>query len=139
MARAVALELGKEQPGRRVTFSIVPGVNVHGDAKLLRVVLQNLLGNAWKYTGQKEGAVIEFGVTAMAGKSAFFVRDNGPGFDSAHADLLFRAFQRLPGTEEFRGFGVGLATVQRIIHLHGGRVWAEGTVGQGATFYFTVG
>jgi signal transduction histidine kinase len=139
IAKAVALELGKEQPGRRVTFSIAPGVSAHGDARLLRVGLQNLLGNAWKFTGQKEDVVIEFGVTAKAGESAFFVRDNGPGFDSAHADHLFRAFQRLPGGEQFKGFGIGLATVQRIIQLHGGQIWAEGELGMGATFYFTLG
>jgi signal transduction histidine kinase len=139
IAKAVALELDKEQPGRRVTFSIAPGVSAHGDARLLRVGLQNLLGNAWKFTGQKEDVVIEFGVTAKAGESAFFVRDNGPGFDSAHADHLFRAFQRLPGGEQFKGFGIGLATVQRIIQLHGGQIWAEGELGMGATFYFTLG
>jgi hypothetical protein len=122
-----------------VTFSIAPGVSAHGDARLLRVGLQNLLGNAWKFTGQKEDVVIEFGVTAKAGESAFFVRDNGPGFDSAHADHLFRAFQRLPGGEQFKGFGIGLATVQRIIQLHGGQIWAEGELGMGATFYFTLG
>ncbi|MBE0598930.1 MAG: PAS domain-containing sensor histidine kinase [Desulfuromonadales bacterium] len=139
MAKKVALELGKEQPERRVTFSIAPGVRVQGDPKLLRVVLENLFGNAWKYTGQMEDAVIEFGVTEAAGRNLYFVRDNGPGFDSAHADLLFKAFQRLPGGEEVKGFGVGLATVQRIVQLHGGRTWAEGELGKGATFFFTLG
>jgi light-regulated signal transduction histidine kinase (bacteriophytochrome) len=90
-------------------------------------------------TSQKETAVIEFGMTAEAGKKTYFVRDNGPGFDSAHADRLFKAFQRLPGGEQFKGFGIGLATVQRIVQLHGGRVWAEGELGKGATFYFTLG
>jgi PAS domain S-box-containing protein len=140
MARSVAAELGREHPGRRASFRIEPGVSVQGDPKLLRVVLDNLLGNAWKYTGKKEDAVIEFGATEAAGKSRVcFVRDNGPGFDTAHADLLFRAFERLPGSQEFQGFGLGLATVQRIIQMHGGRVWAEAEVGKGATFYFTLG
>jgi signal transduction histidine kinase len=140
MARSVASELGRAHPGRRATFRIEPGVSVQGDPKLLRVVLDNLLGNAWKYTGKKEDAVIEFGATEAAGKSRVcFVRDNGPGFDIAHADLLFRAFERLPGSQEFQGFGLGLATVQRVVQMHGGRVWAEAEVGKGATFYFTLG
>lgn len=138
IAEAVAVELGREDPGRRASFSIAPGVSVRGDAKLLRVALQNLLGNAWKYTGRKEEAVIEFGAKEVAGKTVCFVRDNGVGFDGAHAVMLFKAFQRLPGGEEFSGFGLGLATVQRIIQLHGGRVWAEGAPGKGATFYFTL-
>lgn len=139
MVRAVALELGKEQPGRRVNFSISPGVKAHGDKRLLQVALQNLLGNAWKYTGHEDEAVIEFGETALAEENSFFVRDNGTGFDNAHADRLFRAFQRLPGGEQFNGFGIGLATAQRIILLHGGRIWAESELGKGATFYFTLG
>jgi signal transduction histidine kinase len=138
IAGSIAVELGKEHPERRVTFSIAPGVSVHGDAELLRIVLQNLLGNAWKYTSRKENAVIEFGATEAAGQRVCFVRDNGPGFDSAHAELLFRAFHRLPGDQESSGFGIGLATVQRIIELHGGRAWAEGEPGVGATFYFTL-
>ncbi|WP_051361249.1 ATP-binding protein [Desulfuromonas sp. TF] len=139
MARSVASELGKEHPDRLVAFRIEPGVSVQGDPKLLQVVLNNLLGNAWKYTGKKDDAVIEFGATEAAGKSRVcFVRDNGPGFDIAHVDLLFRAFERLPGSQEFQGFGLGLATVQRIVQMHGGRVWAEGEVEKGATFYFTL-
>ncbi len=138
IAGSVAVELGKEHPERRVTFSIAPGVSVRGDAELLRIVLQNLLGNAWKYSSGKKNAVIEFGAAEVAGKRVCFVRDNGPGFDSAHAELLFRAFHRLP-SQESSGFGIGLATVQRIVELHGGRTWAEGAVGKGATFYFTLG
>ena len=103
------------------------------------MVLDNLLGNAWKYAGIREDAVIEFGETEVDGKPAFFVRDNGPGFDMADADKLFVPFQRLPGTEVDAGFGIGLATVERIIRRHGGRVWAEGEPGKGATFYFTLG
>jgi PAS domain S-box-containing protein len=139
MTRAIAVQLSEQQPERRVSFIVAPGLTGHGDPKLLRVVLENLLGNAWKYTGQKEAAIIEFGMTTGAGKKAYFVRDNGPGFDSAHAHRLFKAFQRLPGGEDCKGFGIGLATVQRIIQLHGGRVWAEGELGKGATFYFTLG
>jgi len=110
----------------------------NGDASLLKVVLENLLGNAWKYTGKQEQAVIEFGVADIDGEKACFVRDNGPGFDMAHAGNLFVPFQRLPGTDEYQGYGIGLATVERIIKRHGGRVWAEGEPGKGATFYFTL-
>ncbi len=138
MARSLAVELGKEHPDHRVTFSVAPGVSAQGDAELLRIVLQNLLGNAWKYTSRKENAVIEFGATEVAGKRVCFIRDNGPGFDSAHAELLFRPFYRLLGSQESRGLGIGLATVQRIIELHGGRAWAEGELEVGATFYFTL-
>ena len=137
MAQEVAAELTLTEPARRVTFRIAEGITVNGDANLLRVVLENLLGNAWKYTGMREEAVIEFGVTEIDGKPACFVRDNGPGFDMADAEKLFIPFQRLPGAEEFRGHGIGLATVERIIRRHGGRVWAEGEPGKGATFYFT--
>jgi signal transduction histidine kinase len=107
-----------------------------GDPALLRVVLDNLIGNAWKYAGSREGAVIEFGVTEVDGKPAYFVRDNGPGFDMAFADKLFLPFQRLAGTD-VEGHGIGLATVERIVRRHGGRVWAESKPGEGATFFFT--
>ena len=104
----------------------------------MRVVLENLLRNAWKYTAKQEEAVIEFGVTETAGMRAFFVRDNGIGFDPTLAERLFLPFQRLPGIDDFKGHGIGLATVERIIRRHGGRVWAEGQQGAGATFYFTL-
>jgi PAS domain S-box-containing protein len=138
LALEVSLELKMAEPGRRVDFRIAPGVLGIGDAGLLRVVFDNLLGNAWKYTSRREQAVIEFDVTHIDGKEVYFVRDNGPGFRSSDADKLFAAFQRLPDAEEFRGFGIGLATVQRIIQRHGGRVWAEGEPDRGATFYFAL-
>jgi PAS domain S-box-containing protein len=139
MAHEVAAELKLAEPGRRVTFLIADGVSANGDASLLRVVLDNLLGNAWKYTGMREEAVIEFGATESDGNKAYCVRDNGAGFDMANADKLFTPFRRLPGAEEWRGFGIGLATVERIVRCHGGKVWADGEPGKGATFYFTLG
>jgi PAS domain S-box-containing protein len=138
MAQAVAAELQMAEPNRSAKFRISKGISVDGDPHLLRVVLENLLGNAWKYTGKREEAIIEFGRVELGGKPACFVRDNGVGFDMAHAAELFNPFQRLPGTDEFQGHGIGLATVERIIQRHGGRVWAEGRKGEGATFFFTV-
>jgi PAS domain S-box-containing protein len=138
LATVVAVQLKMTAPCRQVAFTVAEEMKVEGDAKLLRVVVENLLGNAWKYTGNRETALIEFGVAEINGGTAYFVRDNGAGFDMAHADKLFRPFQRLPGTTEFAGHGVGLATVQRIIQRHGGQVWAMGEPGKGATFYFTL-
>lgn len=138
LAQEIVAELRNEDPARRVQVSIAEGVMVTGDTSLLRAVMENLLGNAWKYTSKKEMAVIEFGVTTQGGKPVYFVRDNGAGFDMAYAHKLFGVFQRLHRAEEFEGTGVGLATVQRIIRRRGGKVWAEGKVGEGATFYFTL-
>ena len=137
MAMEIAVGLKVTEPERRVTFRIAEGVTVDGDAGLLQLALGNLIDNAWKYTGNQEETVIEFGVTKVAGKAACFVRDNGPGFDKVHADKLFVPFQRLPGTV-VEGHGIGLATVERIVRRHGGRVWAECEPGQGATFLFTL-
>jgi PAS domain S-box-containing protein len=137
MAHEVAEGLKVPAPERRVTFRIAEGKTADGDEGLLRVVLENLMGNAWKHTGRQDETVIEFGVTEDKGKLAYYVRDNGPGFDIAQADKLFIPFQRLPGTE-VEGHGIGLATVERIIRRHGGRVWAESEPGEGATFYFTL-
>ena len=138
IAVKTSLELKLAEPERRSTFRIAEGIVALGDHKLLRVVLENLLGNAWKYTGNREEAVIEFGMTEVEGVPAFFVRDNGAGFDMTNADKLFIPFERLPGSNEFEGHGIGLATVQRIIQRHGGRVWAVGEPDRGATFYFTL-
>jgi PAS domain S-box-containing protein len=138
MVHEVAAELQLSEPERRVTFLIADGISADGDADLLRVVLDNLLGNAWKYTGTRDEGIIEFGTTEVDRKPAHFVRDNGQGFAMEDAEKLFLPFQRLPGAEACRGFGIGLATVERIIRRHGGKVWAEGAPGKGATFYFTL-
>ena len=138
LAWQVVGELQAAQPEREVTLTVEPGLIVDGDAHLLQVVLENLLGNAFKFTAHHSHARIEFGTTERDGKRTYFVRDDGAGFDMAYSDKLFGAFQRLHATAEFEGTGLGLATVQRIIHRHGGVVWAEGAVERGATFYFTL-
>jgi PAS domain S-box-containing protein len=139
MAREVATELQLAEPERRATIRIAEGMTVTADPNLTRVVLENLLGNAWKYTGMREEACIEIGMTLRDGKTVCFVRDNGAGFKMAHAEKLFTPFHRLPGAEKFKGHGIGLATVERIVKRHGGKVWAEGEPGVGATFYFCLG
>jgi light-regulated signal transduction histidine kinase (bacteriophytochrome) len=138
LARSVIADLRKTEPERQVEVRIEGGIEATGDPRLLRLVYENLLGNAWKFTCKRTLARIEVGRTNHNGRCAYFVRDNGAGFDQAYADKLFRAFQRLHAMTEFPGTGVGLATVQRIIHRHGGTVWAEGIVEQGASFYFTL-
>jgi signal transduction histidine kinase len=138
LARNVGAELYKSESGRAIEFSVTEGLVAEGDARLLRIALENLLRNAWKFTGKHAAARIEFGVMQNNGKPAYFVRDDGAGFDMAYANKLFGAFQRLHAMSEFNGTGIGLATVQRIINRHGGRVWAEGEVEKGATFYFTL-
>jgi two-component system sensor histidine kinase/response regulator len=139
IAALILNRLQESEPGRTVDIKVRPGVVVTGDGQLLRIALENLLENAWKFTGNQTEARIEFGVTQPSGEPTYFVRDNGAGFDMTYADRLFGPFQRLHPQDEFPGSGIGLATVQRIIHRHGGRVWAEGLVGQGATFQFTLG
>jgi len=138
LAQDIASELQKRYPERQAEFVIAEGLTSKGDSRLLQVLLDNLLGNAWKFTGKQPRARIEFGVTQDEGNPVYFLRDNGVGFDKAYADKLFGAFQRLHATSDFPGTGIGLATVQRIVHRHGGGVWAEGEVGAGATFYFTL-
>lgn len=138
MARAVAADLRKREVERDVEFVIHDGLVANADVRLIRVVLENLLGNAWKFTGKTAAARVEFGAALIDGSRVFFVRDNGAGFNMAYVDKLFAPFQRLHADADFPGTGIGLATVSRIVDRHGGRVWAEGTVGGGAAFYFTM-
>ncbi len=138
LARTVATELQQADPNRSVTFDLAQDVKVTGDPRLLRDLLENLLGNAWKFTAKQASARIQFGVTLRDGERVYFVRDDGAGFDMQFGAQLFQPFKRLHAAAEFPGTGVGLATVQRIVHRHGGRVWAEAAVGKGATFYFTL-
>lgn len=140
MAQEIMRELQTAEPNRRVEVVISPGLSTEADPGLMRMVLTNLLNNAWKFTSHREQGRIEFGRTGEEekGKKTYFVRDNGAGFDMNYADKLFGAFQRLHAASDFAGTGIGLATVQRIIHRHGGKVWAEGAVGEGATFFFSL-
>ena len=134
-----ATELQQSDPYRPVSFRIAPRLRVQGDPRLLPIALENLLGNAWKYTAGVERALIELGsFTSTEGEPVFFLKDNGAGFDNGRADQLFTPFQRLHSTQEFPGIGLGLATVRRIISRHNGRIWGEGEPGLGATFYFTL-
>jgi signal transduction histidine kinase len=137
IARSVAAELQKTQPERRAEFQIEEGLEAYVDSQLIRIALENLLGNAWKFTSKRGSSCIEFGRMRCDGRLTYYVRDDGAGFDPAYASRLFGAFQRLHDKSDFPGTGVGLATVQRIIHRHGGRIWAESAVERGATFYFT--
>jgi PAS domain S-box-containing protein len=139
LANAVAADLKQKTPDRLVDWVIAEGLTAEGDAQLLRVVLENLFGNAWKFTANRARARIEFGALPQSnGARTYFVRDDGAGFDMAHASNLFKPFKRLHDQSEFRGTGIGLATVQRVIHRHRGKIWAEGVVNQGATFCFTL-
>ena len=136
LVEGLAEELKQSDPERRVEFVIEKGLVAEGDRQLLRVALENLLSNAWKFTEKR--ARIEFGFAKHEGALAYFVRDNGVGFDTAYADKLFGVFQRLHGPDEFEGTGIGLAMAARIVQRHGGRMWAEGEVGRGATISFTL-
>jgi PAS domain S-box-containing protein len=138
LARATLERLAQAEPGRRVVVAIEPGLSVFADPGLMALALDNLLGNAWKFTARKSPARIELGSCHLERGRACFVRDNGAGFDPAHADKLFGVFQRLHEASDFPGTGIGLATVQRVIRQHGGRIWAEGKVNEGATFYFVL-
>ncbi|MGD8498295.1 MAG: PAS domain-containing protein, partial [Chromatiales bacterium] len=137
-AEAVVAELRAAEPEREIDIRIRETPPVEGDKRLLRVLLANLIGNAWKFTGRTEGARIELDYNHTDGEDVYAVRDNGAGFDMRYADKLFGAFQRLHRSDEFEGTGIGLATVRRVLNRHGGRVWAEGAPGEGATFYFTL-
>lgn len=138
LARAIADDLRAGQPERDVEFAITGGLQADADPGLMRVVVENLIGNAWKFTAKRQRGRIEFGESEIDGTSALYIRDNGAGFDQSHAGQLFGAFQRLHRPTEFPGTGIGLATVQRIIHRHGGEIWGEGAVDEGAAFYFTM-
>lgn len=138
LAEEITANLKEQNAGRNVTLSIVPDLMVQGDPHLLNIALENLLSNAWKFTSQKETAQIEFGQQHKHKERVFYIRDNGSGFDMAYVNKLFGVFQRLHSVSEFPGTGVGLATVHRIITIHGGRIWAEAEEGKGATFYFTI-
>jgi light-regulated signal transduction histidine kinase (bacteriophytochrome) len=131
-------KLRETAPERRIRISIVPNLCTYADPGLIRIVIENLLSNAWKYTSRKHDARIEFGVTDNRRKSCYFVADNGAGFDMAYAGKLFSAFQRLHAPSEFEGTGIGLALVSRIIHRMGGSIWADAKPNEGATFYFTL-
>jgi PAS domain S-box-containing protein len=137
-ARRAMEQLRESEPGREVEFTVEGSLTAHGDARLLGALLQNLLANAWKFSSKKPRTVIVFGAEETADGRAFFVRDNGDGFDMAYAEKLFVPFQRLHRASEFSGTGIGLATVDRIIRRHGGRVWAEGRPALGATFFFSL-
>jgi signal transduction histidine kinase len=138
-AQEIVDELYRNEPERKVEFVAAANANTNGDARLLRIVMENLLRNAWKYTSHHDQAGIEFGVEQKQGRTIYFVRDDGSGFDSRASERLFQPFQRLHSAAEFPGNGIGLATVRRIVQRHGGQVWAESAVEKGATFYFTLG
>ena len=139
MAHSEAFRLQASEPARKVEFVIEPGLEAEADRDLLELVIQNLLGNAFKFTSKVRSALIEFGFVRQNGAEAFFVRDNGAGFDMKYVEKLFKPFQRLHRDNEYPGTGIGLATVERIVQRHGGKVWAEGKLNRGATFYFTIG
>jgi light-regulated signal transduction histidine kinase (bacteriophytochrome) len=132
-------ELRQKDMGREADFSILPGIIVTGDGRLLKIALENLLNNAWKFTSKNNYTRIEFGLNEEEGKKVYFIRDNGAGFNMNYANKIFAPFQRFHSTSEFSGTGIGLATVQRIIYRHGGLIWASSNVGEGSTFYFTIG
>lgn len=139
IAGEIINELGKVEPSRRVEIILEPGIFCRGDSHLIRIAVENLLQNAWKFTGKTREAKIEIGTTESNNRKTYFVRDNGAGFDMAYAGKLFSPFYRMHRTDEFPGTGIGLAIVRRIVQRHGGEVWAESSVGKGATFYFTLG
>jgi len=138
IAQQAKSRLEHEQPERAIQWDIAPDISARGDRQLLGMAMENLIDNAWKYTRNNELTIIEFGVVDQRGKRVYYIKDNGVGFDMKYADNLFAVFQRLHAVEDFEGTGVGLATVERVIHRHGGSIWAESVVDEGATFYFTL-
>ena len=138
MVRSIVSELQETQPDKPTEFQIQEGLQANGDERLLRAALTNLINNAWKFSRTQERPCIEFGSAEKDGRQVYYVRDNGVGFDMAYVNKLFGAFQRLHSATEFEGTGIGLATVERIMHRHGGQIWAEAAVNQGAAFYFTL-
>jgi light-regulated signal transduction histidine kinase (bacteriophytochrome) len=138
MALAVVDELRRRDVTRKLGATVAPNLVVDADGRLMRIVLDNLIGNAWKFTAHMPNPHVEVGVEHRNGQQQFFVRDNGAGFDMEYAERLFTPFQRLHNEREYAGTGIGLATVRRIVERHGGRIWAQSTQGRGATFYFTI-
>ncbi len=138
LGRSVAAGLAAASPGRTVTFSAAPGLSVRADGRFLRVVLDVLLGNAWMATSKKERARVELGAERLGGETVFWVKDDGAGYDPARANLLFEPFTRLHDARDWRGAGLGLALARRAVERHGGRLWAHGEPGRGATFFFTL-
>jgi len=138
MAHEISEHFDEQYPGHDVQFVVAPHLTTRADPRLIRIALENLLGNAWKFTRNRLDAYVELGRTLSPTGSTFFLRDNGAGFDMAHADRLFSPFQRLHSSKEYPGTGIGLATVQRVVNMHGGRIWAEAEAGKGATFFFSL-
>ncbi len=138
MAREILAELKGQEPGREVAVTVADGIRIHGDPRMLRILLENLLGNAWKFSAKRDDARIEVGETDERGERTVFVRDNGAGFDAAYADQLFLPFRRLHCSGDYPGNGIGLAIARAIVVVHGGRIWAQGEVGRGATFSFVI-
>ncbi len=138
MAAAVAADLHRAEPDRKVAFTVLEGMGAWADCRLMRSLLENLIGNAWKFTRNRDGARVEFGRSLQGGEDAFFIRDNGAGFDMGQVEGLFLPFKRLHSEAEFPGTGIGLTSVRRIVERHGGRIWAEGKVGEGAVFHWTL-
>jgi len=137
MARTIADNFIKMEMERSVEFIIASDMHIQADETMMQIVMENLLGNAWKFTRKKVHARIEVGTLRQDGRTVYYVHDNGVGFDMAYVNKLFKAFQRLHTLQDFEGTGIGLATVARIIHRHGGQIWAEGKINHGATFYFS--
>ena len=138
VATAIIAELRRSEPERVVEARIADAITARADTRLIRIVLENLISNAWKFSAKAAPAVIEVGTRVDGAETVYFVRDNGAGFDMKYSDRLFAPFHRLHADKDFSGTGIGLATVQRIVHRHGGRIWAEAEVGKGASFYFTL-